>query len=598
MLLDISALPDACGVYLFRSGHGTVIYVGKAINIRARVRSHFNDRTNPKEQRLCSETSSVDFMVTESELEALVLEDTLIKRHLPRFNVRLKDDKSYPYIVLTREEFPSVLQTRGLKPGQGEHFGPHGDPVAVRRSLRWLRKYFPVRSCRRDLSRTTRPCLEFHLGRCLAPCQGGVKKEDYTSAVEGLRRFLSGKRDELVPELEREMWRASSEESFERAAMMRDLVQGLKRMREGQKVILLKGGDLDLVHVNGGLKAASVLKIRSGRVVDLISFSLESEEPIDSGIEDFITRYYSVSGQVPSRILVDPTIPSNDIREELERFLSIKAGANVALRKVRGKDQRTLLAMAKRNTELYVFRKEREAMGEPVLVQLRERLGLTRVPTTIEGFDVSHLTGTGTVASMVQFRLGRPVRSGYRRFKVTLDRNDDTASMAEAVSRRLRGLLERKEPLPDLMVIDGGKGQLNAVMKVIGTLMLVERPDVVSIAKREEALFLPGKSEPLRLVRSDPVLRLLQQVRDESHRFTVSYQRKLRTIDLDLLKGIPGIGDARAKRIMMEFGSLDEVLELGPEVLSKRCSIPTGMAEKVIEAVRSIRVRYDPNKVR
>jgi len=591
MVPDISSLPDSCGVYLFRSDQGTVLYVGKAINIRSRVRSHFSDRANPKEAKLCSETASVDLMVTGSELEALVLEDTLIKRHLPRYNVRLKDDKSYPYIVITDEEYPSVLQTRGIRPGSGEHFGPHGDPVAVRRSLRWLRKYFPVRSCRRDLTRPSRPCLEFHLGRCLAPCRGGLDRKDYMKAVDGLKRFLSGRSGDLVGDLEKEMWQASSEGAYERAALMRDLAHGLERMREGQKVLLVKGGDLDIVHVNDEVKAASVLKVRGGRVVDLVSFFLESDEPLGSGVEDFITRYYSLSGQVPRRIRVDPLPLDGEAVLELDRFLSARAGDRVEVRNVRGKDQRALLEMARRNTDMFVSRKGREAMGEPVLVQVKERLGLARVPSTIEGFDVSHLAGKGTVASMVQFRLGRPVRSNYRRFRIGTEQNDDTASMAEAVSRRLRGIKEREEPFPDLLLIDGGKGQLNAVLKVIGTYEPGDRPEVVSIAKREEEVFLPGKGTPLRLVRSDPALRLLQRVRDESHRFAVSYQRKLRTLDLDLLKGVPGIGNARAKRIMTEFDSLDSVLESGVSGLMERCSIPEGPAEKVIEAIRSNRVK-------
>jgi excinuclease ABC subunit C len=430
----------------------------------------------------------------------------------------------------------------------------------------------------------------------MAPCLGGVDRSGYIRAVEGLKRFLSGRRDELVPDLEQEMWRASSEEAFERAALMRDLVQGLKRMREGQKVVLVKGGDMDLVHVNDGVKAASVLKVRDGRVVDLLSFFLESEEPIGGGIEDFLNRYYSMAGQVTTRVVIDPPLPSDEISADLERFLSVKAGGRVSLHKVRGEDQKALLQMTKRNTELFVSRKEREAMGEPVLVQLRERLNLSRVPTTIEGFDVSHLTGKGTVASMVQFRLGRPIRSNYRRFRMTSDANDDPASIAETVSRRIRGLLERNEPLPDLLLIDGGKGQLNAVLKALATMEINERPDVASIAKREEGVFLPGRSDPIRLVRSDPALRLLQHIRDESHRFAVSYQRKLRTIDLDLLKAVPGIGDARAKRILSEFSSLDEVLESGPTGLAERCSIPEGTACLVVEAIRSARADRDQHR--
>jgi len=586
MLTDPATLPDQCGVYLFRASSGKVLYVGKAINIRARVRSHLQDRKNDREIKLREASDSIDWIATGSELEALILEDTLIKRYKPRFNIRLKDDKSYPYLLITDDEYPSILQVRGLEQGKGEYFGPHSDPRAVRRSLRWLRKIFPVRSCRRDMSRPSRPCLEHHLGRCLAPCTGRVNAGDYIEMVDGLRKFLSGKREELVSRLEKDMWKYSSSEDYEKAALIRDIVQGLQRIRQAQKVVLVKGGDLDAVHLSDDGELATVVKVRDGRVVDVVSFTLEGDEPLSDPHLDFISSFYAISGFIPDVIVTGKRGLDPDKREELERFLSKKKGRKVRIIWGRGEEKGSLIRMAQRNSRLYRMEREKSLEKEEVLLIMKDRLHLERIPRHIEGFDISHLGGKGTVASMVMFKDARPKRSGYRRFRIRSAANDDYLSMKEAVSRRYRGVLDRGDDLPDMILIDGGKGQLNAALEALKDQGIERLPDIVSLAKKEEELFRPGSPDPVVLKRTDPSLKLLQRIRDESHRFALSYQRKLREKDMTILTEVPGIGNERAKKLLRSFPSLEEMVRTGAPGISERCSIPILVSDELVRFLK------------
>lgn len=586
MITEPASLPDACGVYLFKGRGGKVLYVGKAVNIRARVRSHIQNRKDPKEARLSENTDRIDWIGTKTELEALILEDTLIKRYKPKFNIRLKDDKSYPYLLVTSESFPAVRQVRGLKPNLGDHFGPHGDPRAVRRSLRWLRKIFPVRSCRRDMSRPSRPCLEHHLGRCIAPCTGDVKEEDYGIVVDGLKGFLSGERESVLTRLEKDMWEASKNEQYEKAALVRDLITGLKRIREGQRVVLLKGKDIDVIHIDVEGFAATVVKVREGRVIDAVPFTLEGEETLMGADADFISSYYSLSGHVPERVIVNPLLMNKENKDNLQHFLSAKKGKDVLIRGPRGEDERSTMEMAVRNTRLYKEKRERDLERSDVLHDLKDRLGMDSVPVLIEGFDISHLHGSGTVASMVQFRNGKPQKSDYRKFRIRTAENDDFTSMYEVVSRRYRSVMDQDGQVPDLVLIDGGKGQLNAAAKAMRDIGMTDVPELVSIAKKEEELFVPGREFPIILKRSDPVLRLLQRVRDEAHRFAVSYQRKLRESELDLLTEVEGIGKKRARELLMAFDSLKDMEKAGPEGISGATSVPNETAERLIAFLR------------
>ncbi|MGA1820575.1 MAG: excinuclease ABC subunit UvrC [Thermoplasmatota archaeon] len=586
MRTDPSTLPDECGVYIFKAKQGKVLYVGKAINIRSRVRSHLQDRRNEKEVRLVRDSETIEWIATATELEALILEDTLIKRYKPRYNVRLKDDKSYPYILITRDDFPAVHHVRGLQRGRGEFFGPHSDPRAVRRSIRWLRKLFPARSCRRDLSKPSRPCLEHHLGRCLAPCTGKVSKEDYAIVIGGLRSFLTGKSDEVISRLEGDMWKASGAEEYERAAMVRDILNGLKKARNSQKVVLIKGGDLDAVHIDEDGCAATVVKVRDGRVIDAVSFSLEGEDSLMGPTEDFINSFYAISGYIPPSIVLGRMDLGEDRREELQSFLGEKRGSRVRIVRPRGEERRSLLEMARRNLELFKAEKRREVQSGDVLSSLQRSLSLSRLPLIIEGFDVSHLGGTGTVASMVQFDRGRPRKSGYRRFRIRSAANDDYASMKEAVSRRYRRIADQDGEMPDLILIDGGKGQLNAALEALEELGIPSPPDIVAIAKREEELFRPGRTLPITLKRSDPGSRLLQIVRDEAHRFAVAYQRKTREEELGILTRIDGVGKNRARKLLTSFDSLASMVEAGPDGIAARCSLSSDLGRRIFDFLK------------
>ncbi|MGA1872737.1 MAG: excinuclease ABC subunit UvrC [Thermoplasmatota archaeon] len=586
MRTDPATLPDECGVYLFKGKGGKVLYVGKAIDIRARVRSHLKDRKNEKEIRLRGEALSVDWIATGTELEALVLEDTLIKRYKPRYNVRLKDDKSYPYILITDEVFPAIRHVRGLERGRGEFFGPHSDPRAVRRSIRWLRKLFPIRSCRRDLSRPSRPCLEYHLDRCIAPCSGRIDQRDYSLIVDGLRMFLSGKSEEVLSRLDKDMWKASASEEYERAAMIRNILNGLRKVRESQKVVLIKGGDVDAVHVDEEGYAATVVKVREGRVVDAVSFSLEGEDSLMGPTEDFLNSFYAISGYIPPSIVLGRMDLETGSREEIQRFLSEKRGGKVRIVRARGEERRSLIDMAARNLKLYKAERSKEAHSEDAIKLLERNLGLAKVPAVIEGFDISHLGGTGTVASMVQFRQGKPRKSGYRRFRIRTAKNDDYASMKEVVGRRYRRLIDQDGEMPDLILIDGGKGQLNAALEALEELGMTAPPDIISLAKREEEVFLPLRSLPIVLKRTDPSLRLLQSIRDEAHRFALTYQRSLRKEDMTILTQVEGVGNARARKLLTCFDSLDSILDAGVEGISSKCSISISLGDRIIRFLR------------
>ena len=582
MRTDISTLPRSCGVYIFRSRDNIPIYIGKAVDIQARVRSHFTDRRSVKEILLQELTDEVTWISAASEMEALVLEDTLIKRYQPRYNVRLKDGKSYPYIVITRGRYPSMIHVRGIERQMGDHYGPHGDPRAVRRSMRWLRKIFPVRSCRRNMEKPSRPCLEYHLGRCMAPCKGDVDEEDYKVAVEGLVKFLSGKRSALTKTLERKMWDASAGREFERAAMIRDILGGLERVRSTQKVVLLKGGYVDVISFTDDLSHASIVEVRDGRVADVVPLSLEGEGATSDVGEEFISSFYAISGYIPPRIVISPPIMEVERRAELALFLSAKAGSRVMIRGPRGAQERSLVEMAVRNAQLFSRRSSSVIDSEESILSLKSSLGLENVPLRIEGFDISHLSGTNTVGSMVQFMKGKPRKSSYRRFRIRAGGNDDLTSMREVVFRRYRRVRESDGDMPDLVLIDGGKGQLNAALSAYDELGLGEHPPTIALAKKEEEIYVEGRVEPLQLTRSDPGLKLLQRIRDEAHRFAVSYQRKTRKVDRSLLEEIEGVGKKRAMSILSSYRSLDEIRDLGATELKRRCSIPAKTAVAII----------------
>ena len=546
-------LPENPGVYLFLDKEGNPIYIGKAKNLKKRIRQYFRKDTGLKGSTIIRKAVEVKYIITDSEIEALLLEDTLIKKHKPRYNINLKDDKKYPYIkVSTEEEFPRVFLTRKIVKGKGVYFGPYTSAKSVRRTLRLLQKLFPLRTCRYK-KLPDKECLDYHIGRCPAPCTGRISREKYNENVQKVISFLKGRTEELEKELEREMWRASEGQEFEKAAVLRDRLFALRNLKSSQNVIFPDKRDLDIINMAGdrGLWIIAVLQIRMGRMFGKETFAINDplQEGPESVLEYFLIRYYRELDFIPPVVYVP---------EEFEGMKRVEKALGVTLKKpVRGKEKRLLL-MAKKNAgvelEGYRLKVKRSIPGS--VLELQRHLKLKNPPKRIEGFDISNISGRYAVGSCVVFVNGRPLKGEYRRFRIkSIKGIDDYRMMGEVISRRiLRILKEGKQP-PDLILVDGGKGQLNVAMSVVESLGL-EGYNVLAIAKRFETLYLPDGSV-LQLPPDSPALHLLKHVRDEAHRFAVGYHRRLRgkKVKSSVLDTIPGIGEKRKRDLILYFGS-------------------------------------------
>ncbi len=597
-------LPKSPGVYLFRGADGAVLYVGKASSLRDRVRSYFAPRPSPKVRLLLREAADLETILTPTEEDALVLEDALVKKHRPRFNVRLRDDKRYPYLKITAETFPRILVVRRLADDGARYFGPYTSSRAMRRALKLAHKLFPVRTCNLPLEdrRYDRPCLLYHLGRCLGPCAGLVTPKEYGKAVDAAARFFEGRVEEVVEALSGEMARAAEEERFEHAARLRDTIRALERIRERQTVALPEPVDLDVVAVAVGEDRGqgAVLLVRGGRLIGREGFALAlppGASP-EEALEEFLDAYYTRATAIPPEVLVPSSVPG---LPALEGYLARRRGGRVRVGVPRSPERRALLGMAERNASLALRRAEEEVLPleEEALDELAEALGLSVRPWRIEAFDVSNLQGEEATGSMVAFVGGRPRRDAYRRFRVRISgKPDDYAMMEEVLRRRLRhGLAELGDPaiargrfsdLPDLVLVDGGKGQLSVAERVLSELEL-GGIEVAALAKREELIFVPGSDKPIRLPRGSPALKLLQQVRDEAHRFAIDYHRTLRekrTLG-SLLDGVPGIGPKRKAALLTRFGSVDGLRRASLEELLSVPGLPRTTAELLYKALHA-----------
>ncbi|HEX5701083.1 MAG TPA: excinuclease ABC subunit UvrC, partial [Rubrobacter sp.] len=539
---DRSHLPTSPGVYIFEDADEKVIYVGKAKNIRSRVANYFTRSGDgrPKIAELRERVRQIDFISTTSETEALVLEANLIKRHRPRFNASLKDDKSYPYIVVTTgDEYPRVFATRSSHDPRHRYFGPFPSAGSVHATLDVLNKTFPFRKCRgpEPGRRSGVPCLNYHIGRSAAPCIGAVSKVDYDGIIADVISFLEGRVDGLIREREAAMREAARDTDFERAAKLRDEISALSHVRDRQRATIASEDSFDAfgAHTEGETACVQVFAVREGQIVNRDSFLLDNygESRAEDVSLQFVPQYYGTAA-VPREVLVQ----SDDREEELATLadhLSGLRGTGVEVRRPRRGDKRRILEMAVRNAELgleheRMLDEARRNRVASTLDGLREELALPKLPVRIECYDISNTMGTNSVASMVVFQGGRPAKDQYRRFKIgTVEGADDFASMAEVIRRRLQRLEaddEKFTPAPDLIVLDGGKGQLSAVIPVLEEMKVGdELPDIplCSLAKREEEIFEPGRPEPVILERNSPELHLLQRVRDEAHRFANAY---------------------------------------------------------------------------
>ncbi len=593
-------LPASPGVYLFRDDEGAVLYIGKAKSLRNRVRSYFgqNGSRSPRMRELVRRTEDVETIVVGSEAEALLLESNLIKEHRPRYNIQLRDDKRYPYIKVTvQEPFPRVYVTRRLRDDGARYFGPFTSVGPMRQALEVIKRLYTVRSCRYDLPREAppRPCLDYHIGRCKAPCVGLQSREDYRAMIEEILRVLQGDTRELRAEVQTRMEEAADELRFEAAARHRDVLGGLETLERDQVVERAGGGDQDVVGLarDGGYGAAVLLRIRRGVLLGRESrrFTGLEDESDDHLLASFASRYYLGGGQeaireLPSEILFPSEFSDRSV---LAQVLSDQAGRKVHLQVPRRGEKRKLVELAAANAR-HLLEERVTALevatdrADAVLYELQDRLELKVVPRLMVCFDISHIQGSEVVASAVVFENGEKKRGMYRRMKIRGDwGNDDFRSMAEAVRRYLSRRLTQDEPLPELVVVDGGKGQLSAVLRVLDEVDARE-VGVVALAKKEEEVFVPDRREPVRMSRRDPALRLLQRIRNEAHRFAVEYSRKLRSRRTirSALGDIPGIGPARQRSLLTRFGSVQGIREAGEDEIVRVPGFSRVLARRVM----------------
>ncbi len=599
---DRSHLPTSPGVYIFKDAEDRVIYVGKAKNIRSRVANYFTKSGDgrPKIGELRERVRRIDFIVTRSETEALVLEANLIKRHRPRFNASLKDDKSYPYIVVTTgDEYPRVYATRATRDGRHRYFGPFPSASSVHSTLDVLNRTFRFRKCRgpEPGRRSGVPCLNYHIGRSAAPCVGAISKEDYDGIISDVVAFLEGRVDHLIREREVAMKEAAREMDFERAAKLRDELSALTHVRDRQQATIASEDSFDAfgAYAEGESACVQVFAVRGGQIVNRDSFLLDNyaESPADAVALQFVPQFYDSGNAVPREVLVG-TDETDEALAPLEDHLSELRGTKVDVHRPKRGDKRRILEMAERNAKLGLSHEKlvEESQRNQVastLDALREELALPRLPMRIECYDISNTMGTNSVASMVVFQGGRPAKDQYRRFKIkTVEGADDFSSMAEVLRRRLDRLAEGDEkfPAPDLVLLDGGKGQLSAVVPIFKEMGVgKDLPDITlrSLAKRDEEVFQPGRPEPVILRRDSPELHLLQRVRDEAHRFANTYHRKLRgqAMTASVLDELPGVGPARKKKLLEHFGTPEAFVNASVEELEAVPRLPYRVAREI-----------------
>jgi excinuclease ABC subunit C len=599
-------LPDSAGVYLFYDAGDELLYVGKARSIRKRIASHFSGG----EPRLTSRVDRIDFLVTANEAEALLAEQSFIKRHRPRFNIRLRDDKSYPYVCVSLDEdYPRVYFTREKHRSGRAYFGPFSSAKRVRETLDLLGKLFQFRTCEgvEPGRRSGSPCLDYYIKRCGAPCVGYVSREEYRRNVDAIVDFLSGRYRQVGADEEAKMEAAAKAHEFERAALHRDRLKAIQSLFERQRVAGGSVGAIDLIGVAAEATDANaqVFQVRDGILAERQSFYLDNQAERDPAevAEEFIGQYYSASPAVPKTIVVGPYLAER--AELLAAALSEKRGAPVEVRVAERGDKRRLRELAERNARLALDqdrlrREHRRQRRVDALADLREALQMEELPVRIEGFDVSNIGGEHTVASMVVFEGGATKKADYRRFRVRGERSngsDDFASMEEVLDRRMNRYLEQADlsphdgkrdesfaSLPSLVVIDGGKGQLAAAMRALGPF--VERgATVVSLAKRQEEVYVPGRPAPLDLAADSEASKLLQRVRDEAHRFAIEHHRGRRgqAMTGSVLDGLPGVGPVRKRALLRHFGSPERFLAASREELEAVPGVPGKLAREIHE---------------
>jgi excinuclease ABC subunit C len=594
----LRALPRSSGVYLFRDAAGEVLYVGKAKSLRSRVRSYFQrGDTRVGAARLAERAADVEVIVTRTEAEALHLEQNLVKRHRPPFNIRLRDDKSFPYIAVTMtDEYPRVMFTRERHRRGNLYFGPYANAKKVRETLDVLNRVFRFRPCEgpRPGRHSGIPCLDFHIDRCFAPCIGAISKEDYAGVIDGVIGFLSGDTQTIQAELTERMREAAAEERFEEAARYRNRLFSIRHLADRQATERREVGTVDVIGlaVDGDQAAVQVFPLRDGKMIDRYGFHLENVEGEDAQaiLEAFVLEYYGGTPSTPPEVLVSAEIADTDA---LSEFLTERRGSRVVVRTPLRGEKRRLVELAAENARLALeadtaVREAARSRRVAALEELREVLNLESLPVRIECFDVSNIQGESIVASMTVFIEGRPRTAHYRTFAIRgLAGQDDVGAMREVISRRFKRLRsgDRDDSfscVPNLVVVDGGKGQLAAALAAMEELDL-PRVAVIALAKREEEVFVPGFPVGIVLDRTSPALQLLQRIRDEAHRVALRYHRRKRGARSmeTIFEGLPGVGPVRRRAIIRHFGSVERFLEASQEELE---GVP-GLPQKTARAL-------------
>jgi excinuclease ABC subunit C len=594
---QLKALPAKPGVYLFKDKESKVIYVGKAANLNSRVRSYFGAPSNLsfKVQRLVSKIEDFEFIVTSSEQEALILECNMIKKYTPRYNVRLKDNKTFPYLKIDiNEDWPGVYITRRVQKDGARYFGPFTSAGSVRKTLRLIKKIFPFRSCNKIINgKDKRPCLDYYIRRCLGPCIGAVEKREYDDVINQVILFLQGKQELILRELNTKMKSAAQQLQFEKAALLRDQIKAIEKVIEGQRIATTLQGEKDIIALaqNKNQAYVELFSVRNNKLIGQDHFIMEGiqgESP-EQIMTSFVKQYYASSSYIPPLILLQYPVDEPAV---LSGWLEQQRGSRVDLQVPRRGAKKKLVDTAAENAaqglELARAKEMKAELISSGLRELKNRLRLPRMPRRIECYDVSNIQGSLAVGSMVVLEKGWPKPAHYRRFRIkTVAGADDYAMIQETLRRRFkRGLAGQGTwaIIPDLVLIDGGKGQLNTALELRQELGLDSIP-MVSLAKENEEVFIPGDPKPVNIAKDSPALHILQRARDEAHRFAISYHRRLRNKEgiISALDGIPGVGPKRKKALLKKFGSIEAIKEASSEELGQTEGINLSLAKKVKE---------------
>ena len=583
----LSILPELSGSYQYFDKNGEIIYVGKAKNLKKRVFSYFNKHhDSPKLRVMVPQIAKIQFIVTDNEVEALILESHLIKKHKPKYNVLLKDDKKFPYFVITEEEYPRIIVARKANKNKikGKYFGPYTDSRAMYATLDLIKKLFPLKQCKTPKFKD-RPCLYYHIGRCMAPCQRLISPDEYQKILKNVELFLTGKQKELIEALKKEMEKYAAKEDFEKAARYRDSWMDVQKTMEHQKVVFENTNinqDIIAVYNEGNLFVVSLLQVRQGRLIDKKDFQFSNTEGNLSGeaevLTAFLKEYYTMASEfdIPNTVVIQKLLEKEET-ELYTKWLNATANKKVKITDAPTKRNIELLNLAQKNAKFYFEKVKLEKLTEiqrdynEVGSYIQEKLKLSKFPYIVECFDISHIQGTNTVASMVTFENGLPKKSAYRKFKVrsTESKPDDFKSLQEVVERRYFGKLTESLPMPDLIIIDGGKGQLSSVMEIFDAHDF--HPDVVSLAKRLEEVFKPHQSRPVVFPINSPALYFFQRIRDEAHRFAITYHRTLRgkKATESVLDDIKGLSKENKEKLIKKFKNISKISKADVEDLKE-----------------------------